>query len=584
MTNLINAKDLSCKVSYKVLFESLCLTINKGSKLGLLGPNGAGKSTLIRLLTKDLEPCSGHVSHKKDLRVYLLEQHLSFKHKNVFDELFYAFSPEELSHVKDLKREVETALYKLGFTELEQSPLNLSGGWQKRLALAKVLLLQPELLILDEPTNHLDLDSILWLERFLHREIPSYIIVSHDRYFLNQSCEETLEINPLYPNGYFFSAFSYESFLEKKAQHLQALDNQFQALKSKSKKESHFLQSNAKARTTKSRSRTEAAQKLLRELHTLKSKRKALNSNPLSFQGSDKQSKVLFKINGAFGIEDMKITRDLRLGILGPNACGKSTFLKSLMGQFTPSKGTIKPKEDLKIAFLSQTRQELQQDVLLKDALCERGEELWLMGKWIHVNRAAQMLGFASEQLEQKVSLLSGGEQAKILLARLLGMEAELIILDEPTNDLDIETIEWLEESLINFPGAVICVSHDRFFLDCFSNLLMSFKDYQALFFASYGQYQNWLQSLEEEKSFKSTKKIKRSSSLNNQEKKELKDLPGKIVELEKRVTLLEKELLAQGHDHASIEKLSLQMAQLTQQLEQAFERWEELEAKKTAS
>lgn len=595
MSLLIQCQNLSKSLGGKNLFHDLSLNISKRDKLAIIGPNGAGKSTLLKIICKELQADSGIVTHQKNLNFYLLSQQVSFSQESAFSELERLLQSLE-TPPKNSQILIETALSKVGFSDFNTKIATLSGGWKKRLQIAAALAINPDILILDEPTNHLDLESIQWLENFLKREVQSYLIVSHDRYFLDRSCEKTIEINPLYPDGYFFSPFSYTEFLDKKALFLQELEKQEASLKSRSKRELVFLKSNPKARTTKSQARVRKAQEILSTLSRLKDKR-AKNSQKIQLEidSKDKRSKVLIKLfhaeksygsNKLFSFEDFKITDGLRLGILGPNGCGKSTFIKCLLETEPLSSGSLKKRDDLSVAYLSQNRKELDESLLLKEALSPKGEFALFQGQSMHVVRLGQIFGFDKYQLEQRVSSLSGGEKAKILLARAMEQLSDVFILDEPTNDIDISTLETLEESLITFKGAIIFVTHDRYFLDNVSNQILTFHKGQLHFFTHYQQYEDWQQQKEKQKKQQEVKVVKkRVQKLNNQERKELRALPKEIEKLEAKIHKLHQDM-----EKASLEQkieelnaLSLQNEEAESNLHKLYERWEELENQQDA-
>jgi ABC transport system ATP-binding/permease protein len=595
MSLLLQCQSLSKRLGIKTLFSNLSLTLHKKDKVAIIGPNGAGKSTLLKLLTKEENATEGSVSHKRGLCYYFITQEFSFSKLTAFEELS-SLASEVLGKKDNALIEVETALSKVGFEDYHQEISTLSGGWKKRLQIAKALLINPDFLILDEPTNHLDLDSILWLESFLNREVSSYIAVSHDRLFLERTCEKTLEINPLYPDGYFYTPFPYSNFLEKKAEFLQELENKEQSLKSKSKKELVFLKSTPKARATKSQARTTKAHEILGLLKRLKDKRlKHSKSIELSVDSKEKRSKLLIKLFGAeksygdnklFSFEDFKIVDGMKLGILGPNGCGKSTFIKCLLDNEPLSSGTLKRRENLTISYLSQDRSELNEKLLVKDALSPKGDFAYFQDQHMHVASLGQIFGFDKDQLDQRVSSLSGGEKAKILLARSMEKICDIFVLDEPTNDLDISTLETLESSLINFKGAVVFVTHDRYFLDSVSNHILTFQKGISHFFAQYQQYEDWQEKENKLKRKQELKPVKtRKQNLDNQEKKELRRLPKEIENLEKKLEkshlLTEEASLKQDFKKAN-EEVNISK-EIETELLIKYKRWQELEDQRDA-
>lgn len=486
---------------------------------------------------------------------------------------------------------VQTWLSKLGFQGNETSAAKLSGGWKKRLSLAKELIASPDLLLLDEPTNHLDLEGILWLEKFLVREAVTYLLVSHDRYFLQNTANKTIEIDPSYPSGIFAVDAPYAAFLEHKETFLKGQLETQRSLASKARRESEWLQKTPKARTTKSKSRIEGAHELFDELSAVK-KRNQKQRAGISFSSSERETKRLItgknlkKCMGEtplFEQLDFSLSPGTRMGLMGPNGSGKTTLLRLLANEIVPDEGTIKRADHLKIVYFDQHRAQLPDEVTLREALSPSGDYVIYHEKPIHVNGWCKRFLFSPDHLDLPISRLSGGERARIAIARLMLQPADILLLDEPTNDLDIPTLEILEESLLDFPGAVVLITHDRFMLDRICNIFLALGDLQCTdLYASYAQWETASKKTPAKPTEKKApSKEKTKPKLSYLEKKELSEIERKISKLEKEVqklnhlledpsvtedpSKLQETCTAIAVEEAKIEQLYLRMFELDQ-------------------
>lgn len=593
MSPLINCQSLSKSFGTRRLFQNLSMSIFAGDRVGLIGPNGSGKSTLLKILAQLENADEGSVAVKRGLKISYVPQTSDFPDQA--PELILLEALKNNFKQTDLEKEVlvKTWLSKFGFNKDHTSAQKLSGGWKKRLSLAQELITSPDLILLDEPTNHLDLEGILWLEKFLIKEAPSYILVSHDRYFLQNMTNRIIEIDSVYPEGMLSIDGPYAHFLEKKEGFLQGQIQQERSIASKARRELDWLRQSPKARTTKSRSRIEDAYEILDELSDVKERNKQRKAG-IDFSGTERETRKLIVAKNLsksiqervlFSRLDFTLSPGTRIGLMGPNGSGKTTLLRILAGEIQLDQGTLKKADNLQIVYFDQYRNKLPDHMTLRQALSPTGDYINFRGQQIHVNGWCKRFLFSPNLLDMPIGKLSGGERARISIAHLMLQPADILLLDEPTNDLDISTLETLEESLLDFQGAVVLITHDRCMLDRICNVLLALGDpNNTTLYADYSQWEASLASAAPQKA--KEKKVEHSAQpkfkLSYSEKKEYENIEKKISDLESEVKALN-HLLERGdiaEDAVRLNEICQQIGLLEVQIEQQYLRWEELEKK----
>jgi ATP-binding cassette subfamily F protein uup len=497
---IINAQKISKAFGAKPLFQDVSFTVSEGSRIGLIGPNGSGKSTLMRILAGTEEPDSGNVAIRKRLRLSYVEQNSRFEAgesvREVIERALNTSSNIDSEHGAHFSE----TLGRAGFENLDVEAVALSGGWQKRLAIVEALVQAPDVLLLDEPTNHLDLAGIEWLEELLEESAFGCVVVSHDRYFLENVASEIAELSRVYPDGLLRVSGNYSAFLQKKEEFLHAQSKRQEALENLVHSEIEWLRRGAKARTRKSKARIDKAGQLMGELADLNARTRS-GSAQIDFSATDRKTKRLIELeNVTCEVGERKlfeglnfiITAGMRVGLVGPNGSGKTSLLRLLRGEWTPAGGEVRRADWLRIVYFDQSRQ-LDLNMTLRRALAPDGDSVVYQDRVIHVASWAAKFLFTGEQLNQPVERLSGGERARVLIAQLMLQPADILLLDEPTNDLDIPTLEILEESLLEFRGSLVLVTHDRYMLDRVSNIVLGLDGQgNAESFADYSQWELW--------------------------------------------------------------------------------------------
>jgi ATP-binding cassette subfamily F protein uup len=500
---IINAQGLSKRYGTAPLFQNISFTVSEGDRIGLIGPNGSGKSTLLEILHGRVKPDSGNVAIRKGTGLSCVSQISEF----AAGETAYSAIESALQKFgvpeADLAFRTAEALSRAGFEDYEIPTATLSGGWKKRLAIAEALVQQPGILLLDEPTNHLDLAGIKWLETLLQNASFACVVVSHDRYFLENVADHMVELDRAYEDGFLRVNGNYSHFLEAKEQYLHAQGKRQEALENLVHTEIEWLRRGPKARATKSKSRIDKAHSMIGELADLNSRTRTTTAK-IDFTASNRQTKQLiglenvsYTIGGRtlFKNVDFTLQSGMRVGLVGPNGSGKTTLLRLLRGDILPTAGKIQKADSLRIVYFDQNRQ-LDLEVSLRRALAPDSDSVIYQDRVIHVAAWAARFLFSGEDLNRPVGRLSGGERARVLIAQLMLQQADVLLLDEPTNDLDIPTLEILEESLLEYRGALVLVTHDRYLLDRVSTIVLGLDGRgDAERFADYSQWDSWLRT-----------------------------------------------------------------------------------------
>jgi ATP-binding cassette subfamily F protein uup len=589
---LVSVQSLGKAYGLQTLFDGISLSFREDERLGLIGPNGSGKSTLLKILAGIETPDSGQVALAGSTHLVYLPQEDRFPagatvESALLDALPAYHKDQGLGSIRDILRE-------MSFADLQQKVDSLSGGWRKRLAVACALISEPNLLLMDEPTNHLDLEGILWLEGLLKQARFAFILVSHDRYFLENATNRVVELNRRYPDGYLRVEGNYSEFLQRRLAVFDQQDREEQVLANKFRRELEWLRRGPKARTTKAKGRIDAAYELKDELTATRGRNAQGARAGIEFEGSERKTRKLVELKQA-GMErgsrrlfsglDLTLGPGSCLGVLGRNGSGKSSLMQLLTGALQPTEGSIAWADDLKVVSFDQKREQLDRSLRLREALSPTGDSVMFQGKPLHVSAWAKRFLFPTEKLGLPVSQLSGGEQARVLIARLMLQPADLLLLDEPTNDLDIATLEVLEDSLSEFPGACVLITHDRYLMDRLSDRLLYLDgEGHAEFFADYAQ---WLQRRARStpvaalpETAPAPKKAP-ASRLSREERKELDGIEKKLEKAEAEVVRLQQQMQEPGimSDAELLKELyaSLQAAEL--RVTQVYRRWEELEA-----
>jgi ABC transport system ATP-binding/permease protein len=600
VTLLLNTQAISKSYGATALFRNISLSINEGDRLGLIGPNGSGKSTFMEILAQRREPDAGEVVMRKGTRLAFLAQDSQFAPGETVRTVIQRAL--ERAGVPDAERqgwEAET-LGRTGFENFDAEAVALSGGWQKRLAIAEVLVQNPAILLLDEPTNHLDLAGIEWLEKLLQNAAFASVVISHDRYFLENVTTGMAELNRVYADGLFYVPGNYSAFLEKKAEYLQAQAKRQDALENRVRIEVEWLRRGPKARSTKAKARIDTAQEMIRELADIRSRSRTAAAG-LDFAATDRKTKRLLHLEHVacgfagrtlFDDLNLAITAGKRVGLVGANGSGKTTLLRLLRGEIAPLRGEIQRAEGLRIVYFDQNRQ-LDPNSTLRRSLAPDSDSVIYRERVIHVASWAARFLFTSEQLNQPVGRLSGGERARVLIANLMLEPADILLLDEPTNDLDIPTLEILEESLLEFPGALVLVTHDRYLLDRVSTMVLGLDGLGgAENFADYFQWQAWLaerkqkssyrvaqETLVQEAVFRPASARKKLSYLDTREYETIEQRIGDAEQLleAKRAALEDPEVMKDGR---LLEQTYQEMEAARKAADALYARWAELEAK----
>jgi len=608
MASLLTARDLAKHYGTHTLFTGIGISLAEGDRLGLIGPNGAGKSTLLKILAGTVDSDAGDITRRRQLALAYVAQDDRFPHESTpLDTVTQALRGQSDAdhHGLDAETRATITLSRLGFTDTEKPVGKLSGGWRKRLSIACAIASEPDVLMLDEPTNHLDLEGVLWLERFVKQAEMAIVFITHDRTFLESTASRIIELSAAYPDGSFEVKGNYSQFVRRKEEFLTAQATQQTALAGKVRRDTAWLRQGIQGRQTRNKTQVAASHERQDELKSLQDRNSATGKTAaVAFQSSQRKTRKLLDAQGIakslggkplFADLDFTLTPGTRLGLLGPNGSGKTTLMRVITGQLDPDEGTVTPATDLRIVNFSQHRDGLDLKANLRDALCPVGDTVQFQGKSIHVSAWAKKFLFDPAKFRMTVGDLSGGEQARILIAGLMLQPADLLILDEPTNDLDIPTLEILEESLRAFPGAIVLVTHDRFMLSRLATDLIALDGRGgAKTHASYAQWeQAFAQSSQTDAAADAPKAQPKPKAacpvdtprppkkLSYKLQRELDMMEEKILEAESQVQALTQEACDPQAmaDHQRHAEVCTKLSRAEANVQSLYSRWEELEA-----
>ena len=617
--NLLSVENVAKYYGERILFEGLSFGINKGQKIAFIAKNGSGKTTLLEMIAGTSMPDAGEINKRKGITISYLSQSPQLDENASLEEAILAADNETLQIINEyenalLNPEDQTAYQKafdameqhqawdfetqykqilsqLKLPELDKKVKTLSGGQKKRLALCIALLEKPDLLILDEPTNHLDLDMIEWLEAFFAKEKLTLLLVTHDRYFLERVCNEIIELD----HGQLYTyKGNYAYYLEKRNARIEQENTVAHKTKLHFKKELEWMRRQPKARTTKSKSRIDDFKKI-----KAKAKERRLDHEvQLEINMERLGSKMIefHKVSKAFGEKiileqfDYTFQRKDRIGIIGQNGAGKSTFLNLLTGHIPIDSGKIVTGETLKFGYYNQEGITVKEGQKVIEVIQEFGEYIPLKkGRKISAQQLLERFLFDRKKQYDFVEKLSGGEKKRLYLCTVLIQNPNFLILDEPTNDLDIITLNVLENFLLDFPGCLLVVSHDRYFMDKIVDHLFVFKGSGAIdnFPGNYSDYRVYENSIPQEATEKNTpsekkhwKKTQQSAALSYNEQKEFQRLERDIAKLEKEKVELQQKFTQSDLLPDDIKALSVQLSEVETTIEAKTERWFELSLK----
>jgi len=577
------------------------LVVSEGERLGLIGDNGSGKSTLLKILAGLEELDSGQVSTRKHLRCAYVAQQDRFADSKSVGDVVDEYLAEHGLEADEIARRSRVYLGTAGFNDHQTLVSTLSGGWKKRLSIACALALEPDCLLLDEPTNHLDIESIEWLEGHLASLRCAMVFVSHDRYFIERLATRVVEISKNYPRDHLASEGSYSDYIEYRENVVSQLEQQRQSLANKVRREVDWLRAGVKARTTKAQARINEAHKLIDTLqNTPRGDRQRLE---LEFSSTQRKTKELIKaerisqsMGGTtlFSNVSLILSPGSRLAIVGPNGSGKTTFIRTLLGEIPPATGLIKKAHNIRIALMDQARTQLRDDLTLREFLCPHGDSVSFNGEQIHVAAWAARFLFSHNHLARSLGALSGGERARALLAKSMAEACDVLVFDEPTNDLDIRTLENLESGFESFPGAIVLITHDRYLLDRSASQVLGLADGKAALFGSYSQWEEYRRECaaqdtgKRSSASKSDDKAlnpKQQTKLSYKDSRELSMIEELIAKAEDKLTEIQSEIDSGAHATNGAKLTELCAALTTQQseVERLYARWQELETLQSA-
>ncbi len=606
---VLSLTDVTVSFSGPPVLENVSLHIEKGERVCVIGRNGSGKSTLLKTIGGVYSPGAGSITFPDGGQAAILQQEIpNVSNCNVFDVIASGFGNpgKNLSRIRDgetdveldpdtqwkMEQRVERLGEDLGLN-LDATFQSLSGGMKRRALLGKVLSVNPSVLALDEPTNHMDIDSILWLESYLLKSALSLIFVTHDRSFIRKLSTRIVEVDLANLNSF---RCDYETYLGRKADLLEAEAKNQSAFDKKLSKEEAWLRQGIKARRTRNEGRVRALKQLRKDRAERKSRAGKAN---VSMQNATQSGrKVISAENVSVNLSgvsilrsfSMEIMRGDRIGIIGPNGSGKTTLIRTLLGEIEPESGTVEHGTKVQVAYFDQLREQLNDDATVFDNIADGNESISIDGRSRHVITYLQDFLFTPERARASIKTLSGGERNRLLLAKLFTRPANLFILDEPTNDLDAETLELLEERIMEFPGTLLLVSHDRSFLENTVTSLIAI-DAEGHVEEYNGGYEDWIANRQKliVRSVISKKATRhdwktRPPKFSKKDQQELDSIPEKIDAIDKKRALIAQKLAnpqTYKTDPTYAEKSKLELTELDEESDQIFARWEELELTK---
>ncbi|CEI83136.1 multidrug ABC transporter ATP-binding protein [Oceanobacillus oncorhynchi subsp. incaldanensis] len=617
---MLRIENISKSYGDKNLFTNIHAAIGELERIGLIGVNGTGKSSFLKVIAGIDDSDQGEIKHAKDYQIEYIAQEMDlYEELTVIEQIYYgeseqmrlmrAYEQALLNLEKEPENEsfqgkllqlqqkmdqaeaweananAKTILTKLGITAFDKKVHELSGGQRKRVAIAKALIQPADLLILDEPTNHLDHETVEWLEKYLQSYRGSILLVTHDRYFLNRVTNRIFELDK--GNLYVYEG-NYELFLEKKAEREAQEISDEQKHRNTLKRELAWLKRGAKARSTKQRARVERAEEMKEKKFDTKKENLAIQAGSKRL-GNDVID--LTEISKDFGRQTLihdfsyQIIPGDRIGIIGPNGTGKTTLLNMMAERISPDKGEVKIGETVRIGYYTQDDEDLDGDLRIIEYIKEVAEVMHTAdGQVITAEQLLEQFLFPRAQQWSYIRTLSGGEKRRLYLLKVLMHEPNVLFLDEPTNDLDTQTLAVLEEYLESFPGVVVTVSHDRYFLDRIVDKLFVFKG-EGEVSVYYGNYSEFLETnaipkqtkASVPKESKAAVSVKTKKKLSYMEQREWETIEDEITQLESRLTEIEQEIAEAGSDIGKVQPLFTEQQEVEDKLEEKMQRWEEL-------